>query len=416
VSRPTSRITKAFVAVGAAALALTVTAPLAANADPSTTGRANQISGSDTIQDVLNGITNGYSANGVARAATQTDLGSWNAFGAPDPITPKAGGQAVGRPHGSGDGVKALSASWNPANDIFVQTVSGVTTSYDLKNVGTGTDNDGVREFDYARSSSKPGTTVIPGTANDKLTYVPFARDAVAPVLQKGAGTTYNSVTNLTTDQLNAIFGDGTSDDGKITLVSNKPVYNTAPGTSTNAQLPLNPVLPQASSGTRSFFLSAIGVGTVGTWVTGATTGGVAENDASALNTAGNIAPFSAGQWISQKKGTVASTFTGSNSATLSLLQANGVLATTGTTDATLAPNAAYYGSATAEPTAATFRFARDTYIVYPTQNAATADSYARGLGQKVVGVNSTSVVTEFGFLRLNYTGTTGRYASNWTN
>lgn len=416
MSRSAQHPKKALLAFGAALLALAISAPLAANADPATTGRTYQAAGADTIHNALNGITNGYFYNGSARVPTQRDLGSWDPYGASDLITPKVNGQTLGRPHGSADGTRALSASWNPSKDTFYRTVDGFTTVYDLRNVGSGAENDGVREFDLVGSSTKPIVSVVPGTAADRLSYVPFARDAVAPVLQRGTGSIYDVITNLTADQLQAIFGDGASDDGKITLVANRPVYNTAPGTVNNTQLPLNPVLPVLTSGTRDSFLRAIGVTTVGTWVTGATAGGVADSDASGLNTAGTIAPFSAAQWISQKKGAVASTFTGPNSPTLSLLRANGILATTGTTDATLAPNPAYFGSSTAEPTAATYRFARDTYIVYPTQNEATFDSYVRSLGQKTIGVTAIPVVTEFGFLKLNYVGSTGRYASNWTN
>ncbi|MFG6402523.1 hypothetical protein [Microbacterium sp. P04] len=405
-----NKASKAALVVGAMGLAVTLAVPTAAQADPNTTGRTYQISGSDTIEAVYNGLTNGYTVGGVARGPFQGTVGSWDAFGSPDPITPKSGGQAVGRPHGSGDGVKALSAAWNPAKDVFTQVVGGVTTNYDLKNgVATGVDsvNDGVREFDFARSSSKPGTPVVSGSANDKLTFVPFARDAVTPVIQDPAGgVNYSSVAGLTIDELNAIFGDGASDSGRITNSAGKVYFS---------GLELKPVLPQASSGTRTFFLGAIGVTTPASWVTQ----GVAENDASALTVEGQIAPFSSAQWIAQKNGVGTSTFGGTNGATLRLVSFNNgtttALAATGTT--TLAPNPVVYGSATGIVTAAT-PLARDTYTVVPTANyTGTLATFVNGLDDATYFSGGTKyVVEDFGFLHLTYGGTTGQFFSNWTN
>lgn len=407
---------RSALAVGASVLAIaTVAAPTVAFAEPASTSgtRTYQISGSDTIQDVLNGITTGYSTFG----SFQSNLDSWNAFSSnsPDTITPKSGGATLGRPHGSGDGVKALSASWSTTNAVFAQTVSGVTTNYTLQQGGT-------HELDFARSSSKPGTAVVAGSANDKLTFVPFARDAVTPVIQDPAGgVNYSAVNGLTIDQLKAIFGNvGTSSETNpvITNAGGKVYYNTAPGTGSNVQLELKPVLPQASSGTRSFFLSAIGVTTPGAWVSQ----GVNENDASALNTEGQIAPFSAAQWIAQKNGFGGNTFTGTNSSTLRLASFNNGSTSDFAATAsgsTWSPNTAVYGSNSAVPTSTSFPLARDTYIVVPTANyTGSVKTLVDNLGQKTHGVSpAVYVVQDYGFLRLNYgTGGTGQLHSNWTN
>ena len=403
---------RSALAVGASVLAIaTVAAPTVAFAEPASTSgtRTYQISGSDTIQDVLNGITTGYSTFG----SFQSNLDSWNAFSSnsPDTITPKSGGATLGRPHGSGDGVKALSASWSTTNAVFAQTVSGVTTNYTLQQGGT-------HELDFARSSSKPGTAVVAGSANDKLTFVPFARDAVTPVIQDPAGgVNYSAVNGLTIDQLKAIFGTGSSADGVISSTTTGGVttvyYNTG-GTA----LALKPVLPQASSGTRSFFLSAIGVTTPGAWVSQ----GVNENDASALNTEGQIAPFSAAQWIAQKNGFGGNTFTGTNSSTLRLASFNNGSTSDFAATAsgsTWSPNTAVYGSNSAVPTSTSYPLARDTYIVVPTANyTGSVKTLVDNLGQKTHGVSpAVYVVQDYGFLRLNYgTGGTGQLHSNWTN
>lgn len=403
-----SNLRKAGIAALAAGVAFGLAVPTAANADPSSSGRTYQISGSDTIQDVANGITNGYTYAGTTHASFQGNLGSWDAFGSPDPITPKSGGASFGRPHGSGDGVAALSAAWNSGNNVFKQTVSGTTTNYSLQQGGT-------HELDLARSSAGPSTPVQAGGTTDKLTFVPFARDAVGVAYQSHVttpGTNDASVTDLSTAALTFIYNagaTGTYSGSGYTITagsgSTDPVYT---DTATSKTRILQPVLPQSSSGTRKFFLAAISVSSIGSWVTQ----GVDENDATALASDGELVPFSAAQWISQKNGIAASTFGGTNGADVNLINLNGVNPVTGTT--TLAPNASFYGAANALPTSST-PFARDTYIVVPTANySGTAGTIAKGLGQKVYGSNY--VVEDYGFLHLSYSAGLGEIHSDWTN
>ena len=68
------------------------------------------IVGSDTLEDVVNGLVNGTNISGASVRSTVggSTLGSFDATGNPCIIT-KPNGIRFGRPNGSGDGVKALS-------------------------------------------------------------------------------------------------------------------------------------------------------------------------------------------------------------------------------------------------------------------------------------------------------------------
>lgn len=416
-----STLRKTGIAVLAAGVAFGLAVPTAALADPTSSGRTFQIAGSDTIQDVFNGITNGYTYNGT-HSAFVSNLGSWDAFGSAT-ITPKSGGQTFGRPAGSGDGVAALSAAWNPGNDVFSQTVSGVTTNYDLKNgvlspgESSPAANDGVRELDFARSSATPATPVLSTDPNNKLTFVPFARDAVGVGYQSHVttpGTNDASVTDLSTAALRFIYSSastGTFTGSGYTISAGSgatdPVYT---DTSTSKTRILQPVVPQSSSGTRKFFLSAIGVSAIGSWVTDA---GEPENNATVLDQDGELVPFSAAQWIAQKNGAAPSTFGGTHGADVTLLDLNGVSPVTGSSP--LAPNPSFFGSPNSTPSAT---FARDTYVVVPTANYSSQISNIHLLGREsyLDGTGTHYVVEDYGFERLNYSSTTGEYYSNWTN
>ncbi|MFF2525077.1 hypothetical protein [Streptomyces liangshanensis] len=292
--------------VGAAALGLgLLTTP--ASADPPSV-RVLAGTGSDTTQDVLNGL-----GNTVDSGAT---IASYNATGSAT-IQTRASGCVIARPNGSSAGIDALRTA--------VDTASGC--------------------LDFARSSRTPADT----TTTD-LTWIPFAKDAVSYAYRSGSGLP----TNLTTAQLKSVY--------ECTLTSLNGVA-------------LTPLLPQASSGTRQFFLSSIGVTTPGACVTS----GSQENDGTVLDTAGDIAPYSVAQYYAQGRG-IAGVPNRRGSSLLGSV--NGQAPRIGTT---LNPN---------------FPYLRDVYNVVPTNKLTVSPISTTFVGStsKVCNAVTTAAIANYGF------------------
>lgn len=231
-------ITKATIVVG---LSAGVVAALSgtALADPSSTPSAASIVavGSDTTQNVFNQFSTDYNATSPAK-----NLYSFNATdgtSSPSNITPKTGcSTTTVRPNGSGAGISALKANARPTGD---------TTNYCI---------------DIARSSRGPQSG--DGTA---ISFVRFAQDAVTWSATSTSAKPTNAPASLSNTELKAIYS---CDASLLGGGATGPVkWNQVGGTSTNAVVP---VLPQSSSGTRSFFLSAIGSPTLGSCVQGTST------------------------------------------------------------------------------------------------------------------------------------------------
>jgi hypothetical protein len=223
--------------------------------------------GSNTTQDVYNGFTTGFTFNGTTYTPSSfaDTVGSWDATNPTtgainDPVTPVAGGDTFERPDGSGDGRNALSAAWSTTDNSWVSSVSGdtntLTASATLRH----------EEITFSRSSSLPGYSewTNAGVAND-LTFLPQAIDAVG--VAEAINGNANAVDNLNTAALTAVYTGGTytQTSGKHTVgdVEESGGYpflvtavNSLTGAATLTQVV--PVLPEASSGTRSFFLNAI--------------------------------------------------------------------------------------------------------------------------------------------------------------
>jgi len=304
-------------AVGVALAGLGLALP--ANAEPVSNGYV--LVGSDTLQDSTNALINGTRAGGSSIRITSggNTIGGFDAFGT-GAIQTKQGGPFFGRPSGSGAGVNALRASITGANysgnaGVPAKAITG--------------------QVDIARSSSGAGSNA---NANGLLAYVPYARDAVA-YAYNGTNT---DLAALTTAQLKQIYE------------SNTPVVI---GTTT-----VKPRIPQSTSGTRSFFLSAIGVTTLGSTVNDVNNL-TPENDASIL-AADEIIPFSAASWIAQSNG-VTGVSTIATGSTVKLGSPNGVAPFTGTGTA-LAANASFYNAAP---------FGRDTYLVVEYARINSADA-----------------------------------------
>ncbi|MCB8904268.1 MULTISPECIES: substrate-binding domain-containing protein [unclassified Streptomyces] len=192
-------------ALGVAALGLGVALAPAAQADPNpiTQYRTLAGTGSDTTQDVLNGL-----GNVVVNALGQKIIASWDATGSAT-IKTKATGCVINRPNGSSAGIDALRNA--------VDTNSGC--------------------LDFARSSRGPADT-----STTDLTWIPFAKDAVSWAKRSDSALP----SDLTATQLKDIY--------ECNLTSLNGVA-------------LTPILPQSNSGTRQFFLSSIGVTTPGACV-----------------------------------------------------------------------------------------------------------------------------------------------------
>ncbi|MGW6915488.1 PstS family phosphate ABC transporter substrate-binding protein [Kitasatospora sp. NPDC054939] len=235
-----------LLAVAAIATSVATIASGTALADPTVTPAAQDIvgTGSDTTQTVLNDLSSGYNAylTGIGNT-TSPRLYSWDSTGT-SPITPKTGAATITRPNGSGAGITALNANTNAT-------------------------------VDFARSSRGPQT-------GDPVTdiFVAFAKDAVSWAGKTGG----NAPANLTTAQLKGIYECTTTNWTQI-----------------NAALPnatIKPHLPQVNSGTRSFFLKAIGVTTPGSCVTT----GTQENQGTdpVLNDPNTVVPYSVAHYIGQ--------------------------------------------------------------------------------------------------------------------
>ncbi|MFE5657290.1 hypothetical protein [Streptomyces sp. NPDC056431] len=192
-------------ALGVAALGLGVALAPAAQADPNpiTQYRTLAGTGSDTTQDVLNGL-----GNVVVNALGQKIIASWDATGSAT-IKTKATGCVINRPNGSSAGIDALRNA--------VDTNSGC--------------------LDFARSSRGPADT-----STTDLTWIPFAKDAVSWAKRSDSALP----SDLTATQLKDIY--------ECNLTSLNGVA-------------LTPILPQSNSGTRQFFLSSISVTTPGACV-----------------------------------------------------------------------------------------------------------------------------------------------------
>lgn len=333
-----------LVALGAACGIAIAGVGVATSASAEPVSNSYSLVGSDTLQDSVNAIVNGTTITGATVRVTSNNktLGNFDAFGSAA-IQTKPTGAFFGRPAGSGAGVTALRASITGAN------YSGNAAVPARQILG---------QVDIARSSSGPGGNA---NANGLLAYVPYARDAVGFAYKGGD----SSWANLTAAQLKGIYECTITQVGGVTV---------------------KPRIPQSGSGTRNFFLGAIGNPTLGSCVTDAT-GTTPENDASVLGD-NELIPFSVANWISQANGA-----TGINTTTASGVSfgsaVSGQVPFTGTAP-NLVPNSAYYSDAT---------FGRDTYLVVEYARITPSDAkYDAALANLVnPGVNNS--LTSFGSL-----------------
>lgn len=221
---------RAAIVVGAATLGVAVVTG-AAQADPATTVHRSLVGvGSDTTQDVLNGLANGTGTGQIldpsAPAGSDGKLiASYDATPQPSTITTRATGtvcSGINRPDGSGAGVNALRADISAASHCL----------------------------DFARSSSAPNST-------GQFTFIPFAIDAVTAAVKTGstlpANLTFSATAN--TNALKAGF-DLNRVYNCLDTSGNPLAAGTFP---TINGITVHPLLPQAGSGTRKFWAATLG-------------------------------------------------------------------------------------------------------------------------------------------------------------
>jgi len=255
-------------ATAAAAVTAMMAAPALADPPAGVTPKPRDVVGvgSDTIQNVMDQFSVDYNAT-----HTSGKLYSWDATNPTtgamgDPIQLKSGSANcnIPRPDGSSAGITALE--------------------------NTLTTTGGQPCINFARSSRGPATT-DPAT----ITFINLAGDAVTYATQPGG---HAPAAGLTTAQLTGIYN--------CTITN----WSQVGGTSA----PIDAFIPQSTSGTRAFFLSALGLtapgGCVSTSATVSGAGGANANtlqenegDAPILNKnkADVIFPFSVGKWIAER-------------------------------------------------------------------------------------------------------------------
>jgi hypothetical protein len=363
--------------------------------------------GSDTTQDVSNGF-----AAVIKNGSGQAVIASYDATSAGTSVTPGEVSPTVTVPvaNGSGQGKTLLTAAING-------------TSASLTNFGTTLTSSGALSRDdveVARSSSAGSWN-----ANGVYAYIPFAIDAVtyatgtvggvATAVPNGIplGTTVgqNSDTDSTPDlTLRNIYGLGS---GTITLeVGTTGTTRTVGAEGSGAQV--IPFIPQAGSGTRSFWTTAIG-GTLSNRVEdkfGASNTDVQEHDGTVVSTVANaLVPFSIAQYISQNDAsslsadygvTVANRINGAN---LNNVGSASPLDIDGNLNASFPINRAVFNIV--ENAAIDSSITTDVPDVY---NATLVDLFVGSSAKVLTAVNPNtgeSVIEDFGFAQIPAAGIT---------
>ncbi len=317
------RIVSKLLAAATAAAAITAMVGTPALADPPSgvTPKPRDVLGvgSDTIQNVFDQFSLDYNATHTTGKLYSFDALNPTNGAMGDPIQLKSGSSNcnIPRPDGSSAGISALE--------------------------NTKTTTGGQPCINFARSSRARAST-DPTT----ISFINLAGDAVTVATQPGSNAPANL---LTTAALTGIYN--------CTITH----WNQIPGNTGGSNAVISAFIPQNGSGTRSFFLGALGLTSPGSCVSSsATRAGAAganddtlqENEGVApilnKNKANVIFPFSVGKWIAEKFhsascGTIAQCFahptnchpTGSQNkfgcataGTMVLNKINGTLPTTG--------------------------------------------------------------------------------------
>ncbi|MGL5825218.1 MAG: substrate-binding domain-containing protein [Nocardioides sp.] len=238
--------------------AITMVVRVPANADPLTQPAKNNIVGvgSATTQYVVDKYTKNFPGPGTA---ANPKWASWNAVGSAN-ITPAATCASIPRPNGSSAGLTVLAS------------------------LGSGTSTAGC--VDFARSSRGPKTT------GNNFAFFAFARDGLTWASWGATGAPLPA--SLSTAQLKNIYQSSTGVAGGPCIATN---WNQVGGQ--NAVI--KPAIPQSGSGSRDFFLAAIGVTALCNVPTYQESDGVSLASAVGGQLTNAIAPYSIADYIAQR-------------------------------------------------------------------------------------------------------------------
>jgi hypothetical protein len=361
-----------LLAMGAAvAVAASLALPLPAAADPAPPGARPYVGvGGTTTTDLWNALANGRP--GLAGGAPAVaGVASYDATGTPT-ITTRAGGPPITRPTTTDEGIDALLA--HPA------------------------------QVDFARSSTRPVNDA--GIADDVVTYLPFARDAVSIV-----GFRLDSdLIDFTREELTALYSCTSAGrivaTGPVGAAVVRYVSPAAPGRGAADQR-LYPILPAGSGDVRAFFLRAIGLATPGACV--AASASTPENDGRVVDSPGEVVPFLVSSWIAQLNNMTPASRT-VTPYDHSITGINGARPVADGNDGMLPPIVAgpVYGRGAYPPGMQRGVFSRDVYIVVRTADLAT------GIDEELTTAlrsgTSRLLINRAGFKNIDYVGRTPWY------
>jgi len=270
-----SSISKVAVALGINALVLGGLVAGPVSADPAAGVYADLVgTGSDTTQDIMNGLSAALGENPdsgdlylASYDAAPGDMVAGDCNTADDKITPQEGGVTFVRPNGSSNGRDTLRAAIGQASSASVKSYACGLSGGASATLTAATIAGAVH---YARSSSGPGAGDT--TSIGVLAYVPFAKDAMTVAVSP---TTKIPALTFGTASVNTSFGGVT---GKVeptlyALYTCKATQVIVPASGSSflangnyveqagdVAHPLNVYIPQAGSGTRSYWIARFNV------------------------------------------------------------------------------------------------------------------------------------------------------------
>jgi hypothetical protein len=352
--------------------------------------------GSDTTMDVMDGISAALGKNGKL-----LKLASYKAIGSAT-VTTRSGQAAIGRFNGSSAGRDALYVAIGQSSTKSIAIAPNTDgTSRDAVTVTTA---DLAGKIDFARSSSGPSSARADGV----ITYIPFAIDAmtyaVAPnskipadiPLGTSGNTTEVSLMNIYKGNITRVI---TNNGAFVKLVGSDYVLEAGEASNT-----INAYVPQAGSGTRSFWIGQVGItdtqiaaGTTAAkdvFMQGTTQKSVQEHDGSAVaNDPYGLVGFSISQFVAQTNRVAPSRLNGA------------VLRSIGGVEPTVAGATA--GTIATNPVWTSIK--RTVYNIVPTALAnATGSNKIKTMfvGENSLVCQAKAVIQKYGYGLLSYPGT----------
>lgn len=375
---------------GAAVIAAGTTLP--AIADPVSVVKYGELVGlgSDTTMDVMDGISLALGDN----AEGKLKIASYKAVGSADVVV-SADGIAVPRANGSGAGRDLLRIAIGQTNSASIPLALDELGK--ARTAVSPTTSQVAGQVHFGRSSSAPSGAVATGV----ITYIPFAIDnmtyATAPdskipsdiPLGSAANTIEVSLTNIYRGNLTQVILDSTTGDF---IKLGAPTYVAGAGEEAHT---INAYIPQAGSGTRSFWIGKVGITeaniSAGTTAAKDTYNGltVQEHDGSALvGDPYGLVGFSISQWVAQRNGVATNRTAGA------------VLRSMGTLEPVTLTNGVY-------ATAATWSaIKRPVYTMVPTAlaNSETPNAITRAfVGTDSLVCQAKSTILKYGYGLLSY-------------